>query len=262
MKKLSGKIFTLIGVIIFIADLYVSLCMFPANLILNLFCDPVSQAELDQLEHDYGQMAGYPAGEGIPVVHTKEEYDALGWYKKIEGTEELGGKEYFTFETDSLIPLDYYRLRGGVELAVHSSRRQGAVIRYRKNFETSPYLTDRSYYNRCYLAALPDGNYVLVWLEDAFYWKYRLSGRVQLPVGCKDSMTSNEKEALAPYIQEYGLDERSILIMVSDELDEQRKHLYFFVQLGVLVVSTVLLIAVAVTVEKVVDRVARARKAN
>lgn len=254
------KVLPFLGAILFFADLYICLCVFPANLILDLFSEKVSQAQLDRLEHDYGQMAGYPAGEGIPVANNIEDYEELGWYKKIEGTEELGGKEYFTFETDSLIPLDYYRLRGGVELAVHSSRRQGAVIRYRKSFETSPYATDRSYYNRCYLVALPDGNYVLAWLEDAYYWKYKLTGRVQLPLGCKDSMTANEKEALAPYIEEYGLDERAILLMVSEERDEQRKGLYFIVQLGVLVVSVVIMLVVAVMVEKIIDKVAGARK--
>lgn len=260
LGKIVKKVLPFLGAVLFMADIYISLCVFPANLILDLFCDKVSQADLDRLEYDYGQMAGYPAGEGIPVVHTKEEYAALGWYKKIEGSDELGGKEYITFETDSLIPLDFYRLRGGVELTVHSSRRQGAVIRYRKSFETSPYLTDRSYYNRCYLVALPDGNYVLAWLEDAYYWKYRMTGRVQLPLGCKESMTANEKEAMAPYIQEYGLDERAILMMVSEERDEQNKNLYFLVQLGVLVVSSVLMLVLAVAVEKIVDKVASARK--
>jgi len=260
--KILKKVLPYLGGILFFVDLYICMCVFPANLILDLFSDKVSQTELDQLEYDYGQMAGYPAGEGIPVAHNIAEYEELGDYRRIEGSEELGRKEYFTFETDSLIPLDYYRLRGGVELAVHSSRRQGAVTRYRKSFETSPYATDRSYYNRCYLAALPDGNYVLAWLEDAYYWKYRLAGRVQLPLGCKDFMTANEKEALAPYIQEYGLDENDILIMVSEERDEQRKNLYFIVQLGVLVVSVVIMLAVVVAVEKIADKAVRARKSN
>ena len=262
MKKVINKVLSFLGAILFFADLYICLCVFPANLILDLFCDKVSQAELDQLEHDYGQMAGYPAGEGIPVVNNIAEYDEIGWYKKIEGSEELGGREYFTFETDSLIPLDYYRLRGGVELAVHSSRRQGAVTRYRKSFETSPYATDRSYYNRCYLVALPDGNYVLAWLEDAYYWKYRLAGRVQLPLGCKDFMTANEKEALAPYIQEYGLDESAILIMFSEERDAQQKNLHFLVQLGVLAVSVVIILAVAVVVAKIAEKVSGAGKST
>lgn len=52
-------------------------------------------------------------------------------------------------------------------------------------------------------------------------------------------MTQNEKEFLAPYIQEYGLDENKILIMVSEERDEQRKNLYFLVQLGVKVLTLV-----------------------
>lgn len=262
MKNIVNKILTFLAAILFFVDLYICLCVFPANLILDLFSDKVSQTELDRLEYDYGQMAGYPAGEGIPVANNIAEYEELGGYKKLEGSEELGGKAYFTFETESLIPLDYYRLRGGVELAVHSTRRQGAVTRYRKNFETRPYATDRAYYNRCYLAALPDGNYVLAWLEDAYYWKYKLTGRVQLPLGCKESMTANEKEALAPYIREYGLDEREILMMVSDERDEQQKNLYFIVQLGVLVGSVVILVAVAVIVEKIVDKAARHRKRN
>ena len=260
MNSFFKKALSFLGAILFFVDMYFSLCVFPANLILDMFSPTVSQAELDQLEYDYGQMAGYPAGEGIPVANNIEEYEELGEYKRIEGSEELGGKAYFTFETDSIIPLGCYRLRGGVSLSVHSSRRQGAVTRYRKSFETSPYLTDRSYYNRCYLVALPDGNYVLAWLEDAYYWKYKLTGRVQLPLGCKDFMTQNEREFLDPYIQEYGLDERKILIMVSEERDEQRKNLYFLVQLGVFVGSLAIVIVVALLVEIIAGKVAKSRK--
>ena len=262
MKHILKKVLPYLGAILFFVDLYISLCVFPANLILDLFSPKVSQAELDQLEYDYGQMAGYPAGEGIPVANNIEEFEELGWYKRIEGSEELGGKEYFTFETDSIIPLDFFRLRGGVDLTVRSSRRSGAVTRYRKSFETSPSFTDRAYYNRCYLVALPDGNYVLTWLEDAYYWKYKLTGHVQLPLGCKEFITHNEKEAMASYIQEYDLDEDSILMMVSEERDEQRKNLYFVVRLGVLVGSIAIVIAAAVLIEVIAGKVAKARKTD
>ena len=73
-------------------------------------------------------------------------------------------------------------------------------------------------------------------------------------------MTQNEKEFLEPYIQEYGLDERKILIMVSDELDEQRKNLYFLVQLGVFVGSLAIVIVVALLVEVIAGKVAKSRK--
>lgn len=112
MNGVLKKIISFLGAIFFFVDMYISLCVFPANLILDMFSPGVSQAELDQLEYDYGQMAGYPAGEGIPVANNIAEYEELGDYKRIEGSEELGGMEYFTFETDSIIPLDYYRLRG------------------------------------------------------------------------------------------------------------------------------------------------------
>ena len=149
-----------------------------------------------------------------------------------------------------------------MDLTVRSSRRSGAVTRYRKSFETSPSFTDRAYYNRCYLVALPDGNYVLTWLEDAYYWKYKLTGHVQLPLGCKEFMTHNEKEAMASYIQEYDLDEDSILMMVSEERDEQRKNLYFVVRLGVLVGSIAIVIAAAVLIEVIAGKVAKARKTD
>ena len=103
---------------------------------------------------------------------------------------------------------------------------------------------------------------MLTWLEDAYYWKYKLTGHVQLPLGCKEFMTHNEKEAMASYIQEYDLDEDSILMMVSEERDEQRKNLYFVVRLGVLVGSIAIVIAAAVLIEVIAGKVAKARKTD
>lgn len=65
---------------------------------------------------------------------------------------------------------------------------------------------------------------------------------------------------MASYIQEYDLDEDSILMMVSEERDEQRKNLYFVVRLGVLVGSIAIVIAAAVLIEVIAGKVAKARK--
>lgn len=61
------NIVTVLSVMVFFADLYL-LCVFPSNLVLDLFCGRMGKEELDNLEYNYGQIAGYPAGK-----------DALFW---------------------------------------------------------------------------------------------------------------------------------------------------------------------------------------
>lgn len=251
MNNFFKGVLTFFGVILFFWNLFFSQSLFPPELVLNLFSHKVSQADLDKLEYDYGQMAGYPAGEGIPVAETIEDYERLGGYTEQTVSDETSRYEYFTFETDSIIPLDFYQLMSNADVRI-SRRRRGRAKDYRDTYITSGLSIDRNYYNRYYLVKLPDGNYVPAWLEDSYYWKYKLTGRVQLPLGCKSYTDPRVQETLSSYAQEYGLDGevQKVLLMFSSERYEQRKTLYFVIRLVVLVIAMAIPVAVVWLVQK------------
>ncbi len=215
------NIVTVLTVIVFFADLYL-LCVFPSDLVLNLFCGRMGKAELEELEYDYGQMAGYPAGEGVPVLENMEQLNAC--------------KSYITFETDSIIPLNAYKLRSASDKTDNTYRRRGRPVssgRQWPTYSSTRPLTKAYIYNRYYLVRLPDGSYMAAYLDDAFYWQYKLSGKVQLPLGLVKDMHIQESQLLSPSLEKYGAGGEKILLMFSEERYEEHKKLYKFVQLAV-----------------------------
>lgn len=238
---------TVLSVIVFFADLYL-LCVFPSNLVLNLFCGRVGKAELDDLEYDYGQMAGYPAGEGVSV---------------LENTEQLRVSKsmyYITFETDSVIPLNAYKLRSASDKTDNTYRRRGNPVssgRQWPTYSTTRPLTKAYIYNRYYLVRLPDGNYVAAYLDDAYYWQYRLAGKVQLPLGLVKDIQSQEEQLLASSLEKYGAEGEKILLMFSEERYEEHKKLYKFVQLAVFAGILVIYAAAVFLIGRAMHRMGR-----
>ncbi len=217
------NIATILTVIVFFADLYL-LCVFPSNLVLNLFCGRVGKAELDDLEYDYGQMAGYPAGEGVSVLENMEQL------------RECGSINYITFETDSVIPLNAYKLRSASDKMDNTYRRRGNPVssgRQWPTFSATRPLTKAYIYNRYYLVRLSDGNYVAAYLDDAYYWQYKLTGKIQLPLGLVKDIQIQEEQLLASSFEKYGVEGEKMLLMFSEERYEEHKKLYKFVQLAV-----------------------------
>lgn len=241
------NVVTVLSAIVFLADLYL-LCVFPSDLVLDLFCGKVGSAELDALEYDYGQLAGYPAGEGIPTVSGIEQF------------RECKGLDYITFETDSIIPLNAYRLRSDSDKTDNTYRRSGNRVSSRKQWSTfsaTRPLIKGYIYNRYYLVRLPDGNYVAAYLDDAYYWKYRLAGRVQLPLGLVEDIQIQARQLLDPAIEKYGADGEKMLLMFSEKRYEQHKKLYKFVQLAVFAALLAVYGAVVFLIGKATHRIGR-----
>lgn len=51
--------------------------------------------------------------------------------------------------------------------------------------------------------AVKKGNYVLAYLDDAYYVKYRLAGKVQLPLGRVVQMTASKRGYAEVHLAEY-----------------------------------------------------------
>lgn len=200
---------------------------FRLNLVLDLFWDKVDRTmiEAEADKEDFGQFAGLPAGEGVAKLNDIEQFYELKtqYYDTLK-------PDYITFETDSIIPLDLYQLNS--ESDAHTGGYTDMGGRYHYSNTTLPVYTDLRlmgaffFYNRYYLVKLPDGNYVPARLDDACYVKYRLTGKVQLPIGIVDIMSVQGRSALQPYLDEYSLSEDCILVMYSQKRYEDWQLLY------------------------------------
>lgn len=237
MKRIfaGNNILLIITGLVFFADVYL-LCVFPANLVLDLFWDKIGKAEIEAQEYNYGQLAGLPAGEGVTPLNNIEQYN------------EIGTLDYITFETDSIIPMDAYKLKSATDKTNNTYRvgqYQRSTGKQWATYTEQGTIWKRTIYNRYYLVKLPDGNYVAAYLDDAYYWKYKLTGKVQLPVGYIDHMDRNEQNLLQAYIDEHELSKEKILIMFSQERYENHKGLYSTVPLILFVCILVIYIAVA-----------------
>ena len=197
---------------------------FPLNLILDLFWDKVDQKTIEEEVDYYGESAGLPAGDGVTKLTDVDQFYELQMtdYITVE-------PEYITFETDSIIPLGIYHLNS--EMEAHSTSYWSGGHYYSSN-RTLPKYTDFGFlgvfyfYNQYYLVKLPDGNYVPTLLDDAYYVKYRLAGKVQLPLGVADRMNREERASLKPYLDEYDLSDDRILVMFCQKRYEDWILLY------------------------------------
>ncbi len=204
---------------------------FPSNLVLHLFQEKVGQDQIDALQYDYGQLAGLPAGEGVTVVQEIGQLDGMDY------------QGYFTFETKSIIPLDLYRLKSTADQVTTSGSGRRTVRRQRPVYTTGGFLVE-NVYNRYYLVQLPDGNYIMSYLDDSYYVKYLLTGRVQLPLGRIDGRSRDVERYLAEEIEEYSLEDGKMLNMFAEEEYEEHKIWHQAVSIGVFFVVLALYVAV------------------
>lgn len=241
-KSLENYVITALVIIIFLLWMFL-FWTFPVSLVMDLFQENLGAAELENVEYNWGQLAGLPAGEGVPVLEDIEQYRDIAY--------EL---DYITFETDSIIPLDFYSLKNTAEQNYTSRTRRRTIHIHRSVYTTNPFLGMDKVYNRYYLVKLPDGNYVLSYLDDAYYVKYKLAGKVQLPLGRVVQMMANEREYAETHLSEYGLDEELILDMFAEERYEQQDFLNTLVPFAVATVTAGLLLVILIIIEKVASR--------
>lgn len=100
-------------------------------------------------------------------------------------------------------------------------------------------------YNRYYLVQIPDGSYIMSYLDDSYYVKYLLTGKVQLPLGRMEGRSRDLERYLAEEIKEYGLEEGRVLDMFAEEEYEENKIWHQAVSIGVFFVVLALYVAVS-----------------
>ena len=103
---------------------------FPVNLVLDLFWSRVSQEKVDKMPYNYGQMAGLPAGKGITKLSDIDQFLNLS----------VG--EYITLKTDSIIPMQAYRLKSSTD-AGNISYRRGTYRHYDSSWQWPDFHTNK-----------------------------------------------------------------------------------------------------------------------
>ena len=245
ISKLAYKGITILAVL---AASYIML-VFPADFVLDIFWEKTGQDQIQAAEYNYGQFAGLPAGEGIPVLSSKGQFC------------DADSMEYYTFRTDMIIPLDAYRLKSGsdaTDTAFRKGRRMVSGTR-RWDMYSKKAGYKRFLFNRYYLTELPDGSYAAAYLDDACYLRYLIAGSVQLPIGRVEYMEAAEKQLLAEYIEEYDLDADKILVMFSQERYEQHKMLNYLVMAAVWVALVSAYVMLSVLVQCVLEKARKER---
>lgn len=243
--------------IFFLANVYL-LCAFPSSLILDLFWDKMDEEKIEQLDYNIYRVAGLPAGEGIEVLEDKMQFDAIHLEEHFE---------FYTFETDSIIPLDVYQLKSGTDTndntyRTGNGRYRGSTGKQWLQFTDNALeiIRKRNIYNRYYLVALPDGNHVVSYLDDGYYLKYLLTRKVQLPVGYVTTINRIEEKLLQPCLEEYGLKENKILVMFSQKRYEDYKILYKIIPLIVFICAMAVYLGVGILVLSMIQKAGGKRK--
>lgn len=199
--------------------------LFPVDILLDLGWKKYSA---EDIETNYREYAGLPAGEGIDRLTDVEQFHQ-------------SYLQYVTFETDSIIPLDLYRLKSLNDR--RRTTRSGRRVVYRGSRETyvKKFPVERVLYNRYYLVRLPDKNYIVAYLDDAYYLKYLIHGKVQLPIGQMEYIPSNEKRYFTSCLKEYDLEAEEVMVMFSEERYEKCEIINFLILIAVWIVIMVVL---------------------
>lgn len=245
MKKIFSldHILLVTGGLVLALSAYI-LCAFPSNLILYRNMEAVDASDLEERNYNSLLIVGYPAGEGIEELTSLEQLNRDTPF-------------FFTFETESMIPLHVYQVKTATDTNEYSRRH-----RYRGSTST---VTDsmveifykRNNYDSYYLVQLPSGEYVMAYVDDSYYWRYRMSGKVQLPVGTMRSpilLSNDARELLQPALEEYGLEDSYYLMMFSERHYVDHHGIYGMIAILMAVavwVAYFVLIALFVLIRKI-----------
>ncbi|MGN0160268.1 MAG: hypothetical protein ACI4AQ_02640 [Lachnospiraceae bacterium] len=223
LKDMIYYIFIFIGAVLF----YVIWANFPAHLIINAFTKELTREQIMAEDMYWGEVAGMPAGDDIPLEND------------LNDLSDATNKDYMTFVTDDIVPLGVYQLKSiqkdGVYYLNSSNRATHANGRRRAQYVTGSVI-ERYLYNEYYLVKLPGGDYALAYLDDCYYWKYCIFGKVQLPIG-SIMVLSNGIEPMKylkeqdEILEKYHIDLESdswgyYLLMFNEEHYEKYSNLY------------------------------------
>ena len=180
--------------------------------------------ELKELQaNPIEDYAGKPAGESIPRLTGKDEF------------EQLRHKGYATITTDEIIPTGIYGLisqeaynilQKGVVRVGGRVRRKTNIVEWAKRWP----LMDAQYYQEYYLVRLPDSTYILALLSPGIEKEFRTKGEITLPIGRKETIRNEVRTLFTDICSKYEVEPVYYLFMVDNAWIEEKRGILFILR--------------------------------
>lgn len=200
--------------------------------------NPPAVVSSQQMEENPGAIyVGNPAGEGIPEVHGKSDWE-----------ETLNSIKDITVVPKSIQKTDVYSLAEWAD--PFKRRRNGAVGKQKAAVKRSPVDVFLDYVPY-YVVELEDGSHVLAQFSQNTAKEIQKGKIEKLPIGRKQGFSQTAKSMLAPICEEYQAPGDYIFYAVDNEWQEKHS---FEIMIGKAVVAVVFFFVLAVILELLVDK--------
>lgn len=187
--------------------------------------------------------SGYKAGEDVPIVKTKEEYN-----------KSLNSVAYIAVEAKSVIKTNIYSLAKWEDH--YDKNRKGQPTRKRNEVQKSSF--DYHYiYTPYYIVELADGSHILAQMNRGVAKQLEKGKITILPLGKKLGFSKTAKNMLEEICKEYNVETDYVLYMINDKWEESHSDVIFLGKIGV---SFVVFIILAVIFQLVADKIMNEKK--
>lgn len=239
--KLEKVITCISTTIALIAAVFLFFHFYPENLLRR------SESAVNPKDMDPGVIyTGSPAGEDIPRLSKKEEFETLTF-----------DYDYVTVEAKEMIPTKVYSLKPWVDpYTTQRIRRRRTGVKRRKKDIIKSALDMQEDYNQYYLLKLPDTSYILAQIPPGEANAIKKGEKVTLPIGRKTRLNQTAKSLLTEICDRYNVSMEGVLYTLDEEWYE-KNHLWVFLIrfaaafVALFVIAVVLDFALGKTVKKI-----------
>lgn len=206
------------------------------NILWDRFDRPIISTQ--DIEFDRSRdYTGYKAGEDIPNITNKDEWDDL-----------LNDIDYARITPKSIVKTDVYSRANWIE--AYTRKSNGATGRRLSDVRKSP-LDISANYSPYYIIELEDGTHILAQMNRGIADKISKGQKVELPLGQKRGLTNTAKKLLKETYDEYDVITDHVFYTIRDSWEAEQTNR---IMLEKAIISFVLFIILAVLVQLIVDK--------
>ncbi len=206
------------------------------NILWDRFDRPIISTQ--DIEFDRSRdYTGYKAGEDIPNITNKDEWDDL-----------LNDIDYARITPKSIVKTDVYSRANWIE--AYTRKSNGATGRRLSDVRKSP-LDISANYSPYYIIELEDGTHILAQMNRGIADKISKGQKVELPLGQKRGLTNTAKKLLKETYDEYDVITDHVFYTIRDSWEAEQTNR---IMIEKAIISFVLFIILAVLVQLIVDK--------
>lgn len=206
------------------------------NILWDRFDRPIISTQ--DIEFDRSRdYTGYKAGEDIPNITNKDEWDDL-----------LNDIDYARITPKSIVKTDVYSRANWIE--AYTRKSNGATGRRLSDVRKSP-LDISANYSPYYIIELEDGTHILAQMNRGIADKISKGQKVELPLGQKRGLTNTAKKLLKETYDEYDVITDHVFYTIRDSWEAEQTNR---IMIEKAIISFVLFTILAVLVQLIVDK--------